>query len=167
MRKRDVIYTVDEKCTQRAVLLTECLSEEETSVAAARKPSTSLRRCSVRAKAGINPVFCAVSIKVLTFKRFHLTSNVWGMETTKKNKDVPLWNAEYLASEQERESAGFLLTELGPYLDPVGTCDKGLVFLIWQRKVRTPPPPSSTDKYLSEPAQPIVGMLFSSFKCHP
>lgn len=63
--KREVIYTVGEKCPQRAVLLTECLSEEETSAAAARKPSTSLRRCSVRAKAGINPVFCAVSIKVL------------------------------------------------------------------------------------------------------
>ncbi len=43
-------------------MLTECLSEEETSVAAARKPSTLLRKCSVRGRAGINLVFCAVSI---------------------------------------------------------------------------------------------------------
>lgn len=46
-------------------MLTECLSEEETNAAAARKLSTSLRKCSVKGRAGINPVFCAVSIKVL------------------------------------------------------------------------------------------------------
>lgn len=44
-------------------MLTECLSEEETSAAVAIKPFTSLRRCSVRGRVGINPVFCAVSIK--------------------------------------------------------------------------------------------------------
>lgn len=34
-------------------------------MAAARKLSTLLRKCSVRERAGINPVFCAVSIENL------------------------------------------------------------------------------------------------------
>ncbi|XP_029007823.1 cysteine and glycine-rich protein 1-like isoform X2 [Betta splendens] len=40
----------------------ECLSGEETSAAVARKPSTSLRKCSARGRAGTNPAFCAVVV---------------------------------------------------------------------------------------------------------
>lgn len=45
--------------------LSACLLEEETNVATAKRLCTLLRRCSVKERAGISPVFCAVSIKVL------------------------------------------------------------------------------------------------------
>lgn len=65
--RRETLYTqwMIMYTTVSPFMITECLSEEETSAAAARKPSTSLRKCSARGRAGINPVFCAVSIKVL------------------------------------------------------------------------------------------------------
>lgn len=50
----------------------------------------------------------------------------------------------------------FSLRHPSPYLDPVETCDKGLVFLIWQRKVHTLPR-SGTDEYLSDGAKHIRG----------
>lgn len=44
-------------------MLSACPLEEETSVAAAKRLCTLPKKCSVRERAGISPVFCAVSIK--------------------------------------------------------------------------------------------------------
>lgn len=59
------IWCTENVYNQLPCISTECLLEEGTSVAAARKLSTLLRKCSVRGGAGTNPAFCAVSLWVL------------------------------------------------------------------------------------------------------
>lgn len=61
---RDMFYIQSMKNTRLSFcVLPECLLEEETSAAAARRLCTLPKKCSVRERAGISPVFCAVSIK--------------------------------------------------------------------------------------------------------
>lgn len=64
-------------------VLSECLLEEETSAAAARRLCTLPKKCSVRERAGISPAFCAVSIngfKVICTSR---KSRAFGIRTEK------------------------------------------------------------------------------------
>lgn len=74
-----------------APVFAECLSEEETSAAAARKPSILLKKCSVRGRAGTNPVFCAVSTVVLNKSAFYLQGLL------EKKRKTPQRNSENLA----------------------------------------------------------------------
>lgn len=72
----------------------------------------------------------------------------------------PGQNAEYLASEEERErSAGFSSHVL--IWIPVETCDQGWLFLLRAEEGAGTLPPAQ--KYLSEPAKNIADMLVFLF----
>lgn len=61
---RDMLYIQSMKNMRLSFyVLSACPSEEETSAAAAKRVCTLPKKCSVRERAGISPVFCAVSIK--------------------------------------------------------------------------------------------------------
>lgn len=115
----------------------ECLLEEETSVAAARKMSTLLRKCSVRERAGINPVFCAVSteiLKVICFFFFFFFCPATPLIHKKYQKGMKrIWHWQ---REVKWASTGFH-SDIWGLIWIQWKRDKALVFLIRQRKRQT------------------------------
>lgn len=107
------IYSAWEMYTSCVCVITGCLSEEETSAAAARKRSTSLRKCSVRERAGINPASCAVSVTFFfpgnpaVFVHWH--------EKRQEGMFESVWHQGRKVSIRR-----FSLGRPSPYLDPCG-----------------------------------------------
>lgn len=132
---RHVVYTVNEKYVPFSFdVLSACPLEEETSAAAAKRPCILPKKCSVRERAGISLVFCAVSIK---------SSKVICVILPWKSLVVPAEKAEHLASKEKRNSVNFLFRQLllSPYLDLENTQRLGLPYMAEEG---TPTPPTSS-----------------------
>lgn len=132
---RHVIYTVNEKYAPLSFyVLSACPSEEETSAAAAKRPCILPKKCSVRERAGISLVFCAVSIK---------SSKVICVILSWKPLVVEAEKAEHLASKEKRNSVNVLFRQLllSPYLDLENTQRLGLPYMAEEG---TPTPPTSS-----------------------
>lgn len=89
-----------------------CLSEEGTSVAAARRLSTLQRRCNAKERAGINPASCAVSPSTQRWELSSVSAECRGF-----------WQANLCVATS------------APYMDVLETCDK--VFLLWMGEAHT------------------------------
>lgn len=132
---RHAIYTVNEKYAPLSFyVLSACPLEEETSAAAAKRPCILPKKCSVRERAGISLVFCAVSIK---------SSKVICVILCWKSLVVPAEKAEHLASKEKRNSVNVLFRQLllSPYLDLENTQRLGLPYMAEEG---TPTPPTSS-----------------------
>lgn len=100
---RDMLYIQSMKNMRLSFyVLSACPSEEETSAAAAKRLCTLPKKCSVRERAGISPVFCAVSIKGSKVICISLFFFVLGIIYHQNRNGIMLT---------------FLFRELSPYLD--------------------------------------------------